>query len=89
MPVEVDRVEQADGDGVVRRRPERRGDRIDREREVLPGGGEHRVRDALPGDSLDAGVRELDRRLRVVVDRSVAATWPPSSARMTSGCAAR
>ena len=51
--VEVHRLEQADGDGVLGGLAERRGDRVDGEREVLPGALDDRGRQRLARQPLD------------------------------------
>ena len=58
MPVrQVDRLQQADLDGVVRRPLQRRCDRVECELEVLPGTGDRCLCQRRCRDAFDAGVR--------------------------------
>ena len=88
-PLQVDRFEEAERDGVVLRLLERRRDRIDGERQVLPRLVEHFRRDRLRRDLLDAVVDDRLRLVLVLVDERVRLEVASSSALTWSGCCLR
>ncbi len=68
-PSEVDVLEQTDGDGIVGRALQRRGDRVDGEREILEGSGDRLVSQPARRDRLDPVVGRRQGGRRVGVDR--------------------